>query len=79
MSRNIKILGTGCPNCLKTIKVVQEVVQENNIDAVVEKVDDIMDIMKYDILATPAVVLDEEIIVKGRVPSKKEILDILTQ
>jgi len=78
MSKNIKILGTGCPNCLKTIAVVQEVVQENNIDATIVKVDDIMDIMKYDILATPAVVVDEVIIIKGRVPNKKELLEKLT-
>lgn len=78
MSKNIKILGTGCPNCIKTIAVVQEVVQENNIDATIVKVDDIMDIMKYDILATPAVVVDEVIIIKGRVPNKKELLEKLT-
>ena len=78
MSIVIKILGTGCPKCKTTINLVEEVVKENNIDAVVEKVDDIMEIMKYDILSTPAIVIDENIMIKGRVPNKNEVLQLLT-
>ncbi len=77
MSKTIKILGTGCPKCKTTISIVEEVVKLNNIDATVEKVEDIMEIMQYNVLSTPVVVVDEEIKIKGRVPSKKEIEELL--
>ncbi len=75
--KHIKILGTGCPKCKTTIAVVQEVVAENKIEADIEKVEDIMDIMKYNVMSTPAIVVDEKVLFKGRVPSKSDILDIL--
>jgi len=79
MSKDIKILGTGCPNCLRTIAVVEDVVNEKSIDASVEKVEDIMDIMKYDVMSTPAVVIDGKVMIKGRVPSKSEIEELLSK
>ena len=78
MTKIIKILGTGCPKCKQTTAVVQDVVQENNIDATIEKVEDIMKIMEYNVMSTPAIVIDEEIAIKGRVPSKKEVLELLS-
>ena len=77
MSKKIKILGTGCPNCLQTIAITEKVVKDNNIDATVEKVDDIMDIMSYNVLSTPAVVIDGEVKVRGRVPTKAELEELL--
>ncbi|AMC11093.1 hypothetical protein Lupro_07460 [Lutibacter profundi] len=77
MSKTIKILGTGCTKCKNTIAIVEHVVKENNIDAIIEKVEDIMEIMKYNVLSTPVLVVDEEIKIKGRVPSKKEIEELL--
>jgi small redox-active disulfide protein 2 len=79
MSIYIKILGTGCPKCKQTTAVVQEVVTENNIDATIEKVEDIMEIMKYNVMSTPAVVINNEIKIKGRVPSKAEITSLLLE
>jgi len=78
MTKSIKILGTGCPKCKQTTAVVQDVVQENNIDATIEKVEDIMKIMEYNVMSTPAIVIDEEIVIKGRVPSKNEVLELLS-
>ena len=78
MKKVIKILGTGCPKCKQTTAVVEEVVKENNIDASIEKVEDIMDIMQYNVLSTPVLVIDEEITIKGRVPKKNEVLELLT-
>ncbi len=77
MSTIIKILGTGCPKCKTTTALVEEVVKENNIDAQVIKVEDIMKIMEYNVLSTPVVVIDEKITIKGRVPSKNEIIELL--
>lgn len=75
--KKIKILGTGCPKCKTTEAIVKEVVAENNIDAEVIKVEDIMEIMEYNVLSTPVLVIDEEIKVKGRVPSKTEVMEFL--
>ncbi len=77
MSKTIKILGTGCPKCQSLTGVVTDVVSENNIDATIEKVEDIMEIMKYNVMTTPALVIDDVITIKGRVPSKEEVLDLL--
>lgn len=77
MTRIIKILGTGCPKCKQSTAIVQEVVQENQLDIKVEKVEDIMDIMKYNVMSTPAIVIDENVAIKGRVPTKAEIKDLL--
>ena len=73
----IKILGTGCPNCLTLEKRVRKVVEENAIDAKITLVKDIVDIMAYKVMSTPALVIDEEVKVKGRVPRNEEILEIL--
>lgn len=75
--RTIKILGTGCPKCKRTTERVQEVVNEIGLDAEVEKVEDIMEIMKYNVLSTPVLVIDEKVTIKGRVPSKAEIAELL--
>ncbi|MBP1840689.1 thioredoxin family protein [Formosa algae] len=77
MSKVVKILGTGCPKCQAMTGVVKDVISENNIDATVEKVEDIMKIMTYNVMTTPALVIDDVITIKGRVPSKTEVLDLL--
>ena len=77
MSKIVKVLGTGCPKCKQTIAIVTDVVNANNIDAIIEKVEEIMDIMKYNVMSTPAVVIDEQVVIKGRVPSKSELIEIL--
>ena len=77
MSKIIKILGTGYPKCQSMTAIVKEVVSENNIDATIEKVEDIMEIMKFNIITTPALVINNTITVKGRIPSKDEVLALL--
>lgn len=74
---NIKILGTGCSKCNKLTKIVKEIVAENNLDATVEKVEEMKDIMSYGIMATPGLVIDEEVKASGTVPSKKKIQKML--
>jgi len=73
----IKILGTGCPNCKTLEKRVRNVVNDNNIKAEIFKVEDIVDIMEYNIMSTPGLVVDEKVVSKGRVPSEKEIKELL--
>ncbi len=75
--QTIKILGTGCPKCKQTTKVVEAAVAEIESDAQIIKVEDIMDIMQYNVLSTPAVVVDEEVKIKGRVPTKSEIIELI--
>jgi len=77
MSISIKILGTGCPKCKQTVALVNEVVVENNIDATIEKIEDIMEIIQFNVMSTPAIVVNNTIRIKGRVPSKNEIKDVL--
>jgi len=75
----IKILGTGCPKCKALEKVTRDVVAENGLDANVTKVEDIMDIMKFGVMTTPALVVDGKVVMKGHVPSKEEVKQLLTQ
>ena len=74
----IKILGTGCAKCKTLDKAVRDVVAQNKIDATVSKVEDIMEIMQYNVMTTPALVVDGKVLVKGRVPSENELKELLT-
>ncbi len=75
----IKILGTGCTNCKNLEKATQQAVAELNLDATVEKVEDIVKIMSYGVMRTPALVVDEKVIMYGRVPSVTEIKEMLSK
>lgn len=79
MSVEIKILGTGCPKCNSLEKLTRKAVSEIGIEANIEKVEDIMDIMNYGIMRTPGLVVNGEVKVSGRLPSEKELKEILTQ
>jgi small redox-active disulfide protein 2 len=74
----IKILGTGCSRCKTLEDLTRKVVKDNGIDASVTKVEDIMEIMKYNIMTTPALVVNEKVVSKGRIPSSEEIKQFLT-
>lgn len=69
----IKILGTGCSSCRKLEEHVREAVKEMGIDAEIEKVEDMMAIMAYGVMQTPALVVDEKVKIMGRVPSTEDI------
>jgi len=75
----IIILGPGCAKCKQTGKQVRDVVEQAGIDAQIEKVTDIMEIAKYGVLGTPAVVVDDEVKSVGRIPKKEEIKAWLTK
>jgi len=69
----IKILGPGCARCDQVERTTKEVVKELGIDANLEHVRDIKKIMEYPILQTPGLVLNEELVCSGRVPTKAEV------
>jgi len=75
----IKILGTGCSNCKNLEKATREAVAELNLDATVVKEEDIVKIMSYGIMRTPALVLDEKVLFYGRVPSVSELKEMLSK
>lgn len=77
MTINIKILGTGCARCNTLTDVTSEVVKENGFDAEIQKVGDIEQILKYRVLSTPGLVINEKVTSSGRVPSKAEIRDFI--
>jgi small redox-active disulfide protein 2 len=70
---DIKVLGPGCPKCDQTEQLVKDALQEAGLTATVEKVTGTMDIAKYGVFGTPAVVVDGEVKCVGKVPSKEDI------
>ena len=76
--KEIKILGTGCPKCQQTTSIVKKAVEDLGLTQVnIEKVEDIMKIMEYNVMSTPAVIIDDEIKIKGRVPTINELKKLL--
>ena len=73
----IKVLGTGCAKCKTTYQTIEKVISENNLEVKLMKIEDIVEILNSGIMATPAVVVDGAVKVKGHVPSEKEVKQIL--
>lgn len=73
----IKVLGTGCAKCKSLEKVTRQAVEELSMDATVEKVEDIQKIMEYAVMRTPALVIDEKVVLSGRLPKLSEMKEIL--
>jgi small redox-active disulfide protein 2 len=74
----IKILGSGCPNCKKLEALTRQAVEQLSIEAEVVKVTDYNDIMAYNIMSTPGLVINEKVVSFGRIPSPAEITTFLT-
>jgi small redox-active disulfide protein 2 len=75
----IKILGTGCAKCKALEKATKEAVEKTGLNATITKVEDIVEIMQFGVMTTPALVVDGEIKVKGKVPSVEELSKLLTK
>jgi small redox-active disulfide protein 2 len=73
----VKILGTGCPNCKRLEKVAREALAEMGVEATVTKVTKMVDILAYNIPATPGLVIDEKVVSYGRVPTKAETTSLI--
>lgn len=74
---DIKILGTGCTKCNKLEQMVKETVNELSIDAQVEKIEDIYKIMQLGVMRTPGLVINDEVVLTGRLPKTKELQELL--
>ncbi|RCW38935.1 thioredoxin family protein [Marinilabilia salmonicolor] len=75
---DIKVLGTGCPKCKTLEKLTRDAVEELGIDANITKVEDIMDIMQYNVAKTPALVVDGKVLIKGTLPSYDALKKMLS-
>jgi len=73
----VKILGSGCANCERLTKVTREVLAEMGVEATLTKVTDFGQIMAYNIIATPGLVINEKVVSYGRVPSKSEVVSMV--
>jgi len=74
----IKVLGPGCKNCKNLERVTKEAVSELGIEATVEKVEDYPTIVGYGVMSTPALVIDEKLVLSGRVPRTSEVRELIT-
>ena len=73
----IKVLGTGCRKCKKLYAVVEKVLKDNGIEAELLKVEDINDIAEYGVMKTPALAVNGEVVLVGKVPSADEVLELI--
>lgn len=75
--KDIKILGTGCQNCLRLEALVKETVHEMGLDARIDKVTDYADIMRWGVMSTPGLVIDGQVVSTGRIPSRSQLAELL--
>jgi len=71
---NIKILGSGCPNCKRVEAIARKAVETLGLEAEVEKVTDYEEIMKWPILSTPGLVINDKVVSTGRIPAEAEVI-----
>lgn len=74
----IQILGTGCPKCKKLAEITESVAKEIGIDYEIENVTDIVKIMSFGVMSTPALAVDGNVKIAGSVPSSEKIKELLT-
>jgi small redox-active disulfide protein 2 len=74
----IKVLGTGCAKCKSLEKITRKAVDELNLDATVTKVEDIQKIMEYSVMRTPALVINDTVVLSGQLPKVAEIKELIT-
>lgn len=75
--KEIKVLGPGCAKCKATYSAIDKVLKDNGLNIKLTKIEDIAEMMAYNIMQTPAVVVDEKVVIKGHVPSEDEVKKVL--
>ncbi len=74
----VKVLGPGCANCRKLERVTRQAIAELGVDATIEKVEDYPSIVGYGVMRTPALVVDEKLVLSGRIPKAAEVRELLS-
>ncbi len=73
----IKVLGPGCTNCKNLERVTREAVADLGLDATIEKIEDYATIVGYGVMSTPGLVVNEKVVVSGRVPTVRQVRELL--
>ena len=76
--KKIQVLGTGCPKCKKLLELAQKTVEEEHIEAEVIKIDDINEILNFGVMMTPALAVDGEVKLTGRLPKADELKKLIS-
>lgn len=76
--KDVKILGTGCPKCQKLFDITQKAVQETGVECQIEKITDIQKIITFGVMMTPALVIDGQVKISGKIPSLDELKKMLS-
>lgn len=71
--KNIKVLGSGCANCKRTLAMIEEAAKAKGVEVTLEKVEDLAGIMSYGVMSTPGVVIDGQVVHAGGVPDRQKI------
>lgn len=71
--KHVKVLGMGCANCKNTVQLIQQVVDELGVEVQLEKVESLPEIMRYKVMSTPAVVIDDKIVHAGGIPAREAV------
>ncbi|MEZ6936498.1 thioredoxin family protein [Aeromonas sp. S19(2024)] len=71
--KHVKVLGMGCATCKSTIQLIQQVVDELGVEVQLEKVESLPEIMKYKVMSTPAVVIDDKVVHAGGIPAREAV------
>jgi len=71
--KTFKVLGSGCRNCVKTAELIEQVAQQQGVEVKVEKVTDLERIMDYQVMSTPGVVMDEQVVHSGGIPKVEQV------
>jgi small redox-active disulfide protein 2 len=75
---NIKVLGSGCANCHKVEELAKQAVAQLGVEAQVELVSDVKEMLRYGVMATPAIVINEKLVLSGRVPALSQVTTLIT-
>ncbi|KAA3626213.1 MAG: thioredoxin family protein [Proteobacteria bacterium] len=71
--KRIKVLGSGCANCITTARLVEEAAKAKGVEIKLEKIEDVAEIMRYGVMSTPAVVVDDKVVHAGSVPARETV------
>ncbi|MCK4502044.1 MAG: thioredoxin family protein [Desulfuromonadales bacterium] len=75
--KTVKVLGTGCKKCNQVFELIEQTIKAQGFDASLAKVSDLAEMMQYKIVSTPAVVVDEQVVLTGAIPTREQLVEWL--